>query len=120
MGRICPSPEAKQRFADIYDYLMEGKSYAEIGKKFNISKQRIQQIIKSFASASQYAEIRKRIEQRALSTFLGKEVIAQLNAGHSCNKVSKNLGCNVSFVKRVSAKLNKEKINQCARLYVGG
>jgi DNA invertase Pin-like site-specific DNA recombinase len=108
MARLCPSPEAKQRFTDIYDCLMVGKSYAEIGKIYNISKQRVHQIIRHFATSKQYAEIRQRIEQRASSTFLGPEVLIQLDEGHTCNAISKNLGCSVSFVKRISSKRNKK------------
>jgi len=107
MGRICPSPEAKQRFADIYDYLMEGKNYAEIGKKYKITKQRVQQIIRQFATDKQYAEIKNRIEQRSLSTFLCSEVLIQLEAGHTCSYIAKTLGCSLSFVKRISSKRKK-------------
>lgn len=99
---------------------MEGKSYAEIGAKYNISRQRVQQIIKMFASVNQYAEIRKRIDERTLSTFLGREVIEQLKAGQTCHAIAKTLGCSVSYVKRISTKLRREKKDPCARLYVGG
>lgn len=108
MARLCPSPEAKERFRDIYECLMEGQSYSQIGQKYKISKQRVHQIVRHFSTAKQYAEIRKRIEQRSLSTFLGTEVMLQLDAGHTCYAISKNLGCSVSFVKRISSKRNKK------------
>lgn len=87
---------------------MEGKSYSQIGKIFGISKQRVQQIVKNFASAKQYDDIRSRIERRSMGTFLAKEILAELEAGLSCSDVSKNVGCSVSLVKKISAKRSKE------------
>jgi DNA-binding CsgD family transcriptional regulator len=120
MPRLSPSPAARERFTRIYEYLMEGRSYSEIGKIFGISKQRVQQVIKNFASAKQYDEIRKRIETRSMNTFLAKEILAELEAGHSCYAISKNVGCSVSLVKKISAKRNKEKEVSCVRLQLGG
>lgn len=114
MPRLRPSPEAVERFGLIYDYLMEGKSYAEIGKIFGITKQRVQQIVQNFATAKQYAEIRERIEQRNMGTYRGKEIMTQLEAGLSCYAIAKNLNCSVSAVKRLSVKRNKALKEQLA------
>jgi DNA invertase Pin-like site-specific DNA recombinase len=101
--------ERLSRFSDIYDMYLSGSSYSQIGAKYGITKERVRQILKSYCTAQQYAKVRERIEQRCLSTYLGKEIIAQLEAGHSCSQVAKNLSCSLSLVKRVSAKKNKEK-----------
>lgn len=101
--------ERHDRFSEIYDMYLGGSSYSQIGDKYGITKERVRQILKSYCTAQQYAKVRERIEQRCLSTYLAKEIIAQLEAGHSCSQVARNLGCSLSLVKRVSAKKNKEK-----------
>lgn len=104
--------ERVSRFSDIYDMYLSGSTYSQIGDKYGITKERVRQILKSYCTAQQYQKVRERIEQRCLSTFLGKEIIAQLEAGHSCSQVARNMGCSLSLVKRVSAKKNKEKNDQ--------
>jgi DNA invertase Pin-like site-specific DNA recombinase len=104
--------ERISRVSDIYDMYLSGSTYSQIGAKYKISKERVRQILVSYCTAQQYAKVRERIERRCLSTYLGKEIIAQLEAGHSCSQVAKNMGCSLSLVKRVSAKKNKEKNDQ--------
>lgn len=114
MPRLRPSAEAVQRYGLIYEYLMEGKSYAEIGKIFGITKQRVQQIVQNFATAQQYAEIRERIDKRSMTTHRGREILTQLDSGRTCYEISKDLNCSVSVVKRLEAKRKKLLTEQVA------
>lgn len=101
--------ERHERFYDMYNLFLEGSSYSEIGRKYGITKERVRQILKNYCTAEQYEQVRKRIEQRSLATWFGKEIISQLEAGSSCTQIAKNLNCSVSLVKRISTKWNKEK-----------
>lgn len=97
----------RDRFEKMYSLCLEGKSYSEIGREFGITRERVRQILNKYATADEFKLIRESVERRSLSTWFCLEILAQLEAGHTCVQVSKNLGCHVSVVKRVSAKRKK-------------
>lgn len=98
----------RERFERMYSLCLEGKSYSEIGKEFGITKERVRQVLNKYATEDQFKQIRESVERRTLSSWFCSEILAQLEAGHTCSQVSKNLGCHISVVKRVSAKRRKK------------
>lgn len=99
--------DRRDRFKKMYSLCLEGKTYSEIGKEFGITRERVRQILNKYATEDEFKLIRESVERRSLSTWFCSEIMAQLDAGHTCSQVSKNLGCHVSVVKRVSAKRKK-------------
>lgn len=97
----------RDRFEKMYSLCLEGKTYSEIGKEFGITRERVRQILNKHATAEEFRLIRESVERRSLSTWFCAEILAQLEIGHTCTQISKNLGCHVSVVKRISAKRKK-------------
>ncbi len=98
----------KDRFEKMYSLCLEGKSYSEIGKEFGITKERVRQVLNKYSTEDQFKQIRESVERRSLSSWFCAEILAQLETGHTCSQISKNLGCHVSVVKRVSAKRRRK------------
>jgi DNA-binding CsgD family transcriptional regulator len=98
----------KDRFERMYSLCLEGKSYSEIGREFGITKERVRQVLNKYSTEDQFKLIRESVERRSLSSWFCAEILAQLEAGHTCVQISKNLGCHVSVVKRVSAKRRRK------------
>jgi transposase-like protein len=99
----------REKFEQMYELYMEGKTLTEIGNVFGISKQRVNQILRAAASDEEYSVIKRESERRRSSTWQDCEVINLLEAGKTCTQVSKLLNVSLSFVKRASARRNRLK-----------
>lgn len=107
MLETLTSAEREDRFQRLYELYMEGKSYRELGTLFNISAERVRQILHSGVNDKQLKELRRRIDNRCMNTWRAKEVCNLLDAGNNCRQVSEILNISLSAVKRVSARHKK-------------
>lgn len=116
MSETLTQTQREYRFQQLYELYMEGKSYRELGALFDISAERVRQILHSGVNDTQLKELRRRIDNRCMNTWRAKEVCNLLDAGNSCRKVSEILNISLSAVKRVSA---RHKRNAPVRLTPG-
>jgi transposase len=107
MSETLTAAEREHRFQQMYEMYMEGKSYRELGAIFNLSAERVRQVLHSGVSDSQLKELRRRIDNRCMNTWRAKEVCNLLDAGNNCRQVSEILNISISAVKRVSARHKK-------------
>ena len=104
MSETLTAAERGDRFQRLYELYMEGKSYRELGALFDISAERVRQILHSGVNDTQLKELRRRIDNRCMNTWRAKEVCNLLDAGNNCRQVSEILKISLSAVKRVSAR----------------
>lgn len=107
MSEVLSAAEREHRFQQLYEMYMAGKSYRELGALFNISAERVRQILRSGVNDTQLKELRRRIENRCMNTWRAKEVCNLLDAGNNCRQISEILNISMSAVKRVSARHKK-------------
>lgn len=109
-GQYASKEARKERFERIYTlYIQEGFSLQQIADQFGISKQRVHQILLKEAKDPELLAVKKRADMLERNTWRTKEIEYQLEQGLSCSKVAALLGISVNVVKRVSARLNKQK-----------
>lgn len=109
-GQYASKEARKERFERIYIlYIQEGFSLQQIADQFGISKQRVHQILLKEAKDPELLAVKKRADMLERNTWRTKEIEYQLEQGLSCSKVAALLGISVNVVKRVSARLNKQK-----------
>lgn len=101
------SPNSRERFEEMLTLYLDGLTYTQIGQRFGLTRQRVQQVLREKATPDEYKLLRAAIEKREERTWLDTEIRAQLTEGYSCSKVAQNLGCSLSKVKRVSAAMKK-------------
>jgi transposase len=90
-------------------YIQEGLSLQQIADKFEISKQRVHQILLKEANEPELLAIKKRADMLERNTWRSKEIEYQIDQGLSCTKIAALLGISVNVVKRVSARYRKSK-----------
>jgi transposase len=109
-GQYASKEARKERFERIYTlYIQEGFSLQQIADQFGISKQRVHQILLKESKEPELLAVKKRADMLERNTWRTKEIEYQLEQGLSCSKVAALLGISVNVVKRVSARLNKQK-----------
>jgi transposase len=109
-GQYASKEARKERFERIYTlYIQEGFSLQQIADQFGISKQRVHQILLKESNEPELLAVKKRADMLERNTWRTKEIEYQLEQGLSCSKVAALLGISVNVVKRVSARLNKQK-----------
>jgi transposase len=109
MSLETPQEARRNRFLEIYERYLDGKSLRDIASEFKISYERVRQILKQGSTKEEFKKIREIANQRRLRTWETTEVTALLENGYSCSKVAKILNISLSSVKRVSAQYNKLK-----------
>jgi transposase len=109
-GQYATKEARLQRFERIYTlYIQEGLSLQQIADKFEISKQRVHQILLKEANEPELLAIKKRADMLERNTWRSKEIEYQIDQGLSCTKIAALLGISVNVVKRVSARYRKSK-----------
>lgn len=109
-GQYATKEARLQRFERIYTlYIQEGLSLQQIADKFEISKQRVHQILLKEANEPELLAIKKRADMLERNTWRSKEIEYQIDQGLSCTKIAAMLGISVNVVKRVSARYRKSK-----------
>lgn len=101
--------QRQDRFRNIYELYLDGKSLRTISMIVGVSHERVRQILTNCSTSFEYIKIREAIDTRKSKTWQTSEIINLLNIGNSCSAVSKILNISVSAVKRISARYNKEK-----------
>jgi DNA-directed RNA polymerase sigma subunit (sigma70/sigma32) len=66
--------ELENRYIKMYELYMEGKSYRELGVLFNISAERVRQVLHTRSSEDGLIELRRRIDNRCMNTWRSKEI----------------------------------------------
>ena len=107
MSESLTAAELADRFQRMYEMYMEGRSYRELAAIFDISAERVRQVLHSGVNDTQLKELRRRIDNRCMNTWRAKEVCNLLDAGNNCRQVSEILNISLSAVKRVSARHKK-------------
>ena len=107
MDSKMTTAELQDRYIKMYELYMEGKSYRELGAIFDISAERVRQILHTRSSEHDLVELRRRIDNRCMNTWRAKEICNLLDSGNSCRQVSEILNISIHAVKRVSAKHRK-------------
>ena len=110
MSEPKTAAERRERFQQLYEGYMEGKSYRDLGALFGLSAERVRQVLKACATESEMRTLRERIDNRCMNTWRAKEVCHLLDAGNSCSTVAKLLNISVDAVKRVSSKRKKQTV----------
>ena len=110
MSEPKTAAERRERFQQLYEGYMEGKSYRDLGALFGLSAERVRQVLKACANESEMRNLRERIDNRCMNTWRAKEVCHLLDAGNSCSTVAKLLNISVDAVKRVSSKRKKQTV----------
>jgi DNA invertase Pin-like site-specific DNA recombinase len=110
MSEPKTAAERRERFQQLYEGYMEGKSYRDLGALFGLSAERVRQVLKACATESEMRTLRERIDNRCMNTWRAKEVCHLLDAGNSCSAVAKLLNISVDAVKRVSSKRKKQTV----------
>ncbi len=95
--------DRRERFNEMFQMCLEGKSLSDIGKAFGITKQAVSYFLKNNANPRQFELIQESFSQRVPSVCFRSDIIQHLESGMTCNYIAKTLGCHVSSVKRVSA-----------------
>jgi transposase len=109
-GQYASKEARKERFERIYTlYIQEGFSLQQIADQFGISKQRVHQILLKESKEPELLAVKKRADMLERNTWRVKEIEYQIEQGLSCPKIAALLGISVNVVKRVSARLNKQK-----------
>jgi len=99
----------RERFHEILELCLSGKSLAEIGAKYGISKQAVSSFVHNNANEIELALIKEAFTKRLPSAWHESAIISGLQDGLTCMQISKNLGCHLSSVKRVSARWRKSQ-----------
>ena len=92
------------RFEKMYKLYMEGSSYAQIGKEFNISRERVRQIFKSCSTPQEFLNLQNKSKNRFITTEKVDQIADLVKQGLSCKSISDELGYSIDLVKRVSSK----------------
>lgn len=109
-GQYASKEARLERFERIYTlYIHEGLSLQQIADQFDISKQRVHQILLKEAKEPELMAIKKRADMVERNTWRTKEIEYQLEQGLSCSKIASLLDVSVHVVKRVSARYRKAK-----------
>jgi len=103
--------QRQDRFRQIYEFYLEGKSLRAISALVGISHERVRQILTTRSTSFEYRKIKEAIDTRKSKTWQTAEIINLLNIGNSCSAVARILNISVSAVKRISARYNKDKQN---------
>jgi len=109
-GQYASKEARLERFERIYAlYIQEGLSLQQIADKFDISKQRVHQILLKEANEPELLAIKKRADLIERNTWRTKEIEYQIEQGLSCSKIAALLNVSINVVKRVSARYRKSK-----------
>ena len=109
-GQYASREARVERFERIYTmYVQDGLSLQQIADKFEISKQRVHQILLKEANDPELLAIKKRADIVERNTWRTKEIEYQIDQGLSCTKIAAMLDISVNIVKRVSARYRKSK-----------
>ena len=101
---LMDSTERRVRFKKMYKLYLSGASYAEIGKKFKISRERVRQIFKSCSTPEELLNLQKRTQSRLITVEKVDKISNLVRKGLSCKSISDELGYSIDLVKRVSSK----------------
>ena len=101
--------QRQDRFRNIYELYLEGKSLREISMIVGVSHERVRQILITRSNSFEYRKIKEAIDARKSKTWQTAEIINLLEVGNSCSAVAQILNISVSAVKRVSTCYNKGK-----------
>ena len=109
-GQYASREARMERFERIYTlYVQEGLSLQQIADKFEISKQRVHQILLKESNEPELLAIKKRADMVERNTWRTKEIEYQLERGLSCRQISELMGISINIVKRASTRYRKAK-----------
>jgi DNA-binding CsgD family transcriptional regulator len=101
--------DRRERFNEMFEMCLEGKSLSDIGKTFGITKQAVSYFLKNNANPRQFELIQEAFTKRIPSSWYESEIVKHLETGLTCAEVAKVVGCHVSSVKRVSARWKRSQ-----------
>jgi len=109
-GQYASKEARMERFERIYTlYVQEGLSLQQIADRFEISKQRVHQILLKESNEPELLAIKKRADIVERNTWRTKEIEYQIEQGLSCSKIAAMLDISINVVKRVSARYRRAK-----------